>query len=136
MKLRALLAVATAAAALTGCGTKAADLFIVNRGGSTPHAQLTMLVNEEGNVNCNGGPTLKLSDPQLVTARTIQEETQQAASSNLSLPPQPGSVLHYYLREEGGSIRFSDNSAGQPAILRQLQLFVVQVAQQVCHLPE
>ena len=136
MKLRALLAVATAAAALTGCGTKAADLFIVNRSGSTPHAQLTMLVNEEGNVNCNGGPTLKLSDPQLVTARTIQEETQQAASSNLSLPPRPGSVLRYYLREEGGSIRFSDNSAGQPAILRQLQLFVVQVAQQVCHLPE
>ena len=136
MKLRALLAVATAAAALTGCGTKAADLFIVNRSGSTPHAQLTMLVNEEGNVNCNGGPTLKLSDPQLVTARTIQEETQQAASSNLSLPPQPGSVLHYYLREEGGSIRFSDSSTGQPAILRQLQLFVVQVAQQVCHLPE
>jgi hypothetical protein len=33
-------------------------------------------------------------------------------------------------------VRFSDNSEHQPGVLRQLQLFVVQAAQQVCHLPE
>ena len=55
-------------------GIKAADLFIVQRSGRAPHARLTLLVNEEGGVNCNGGPTLKLSDPQLVKARAIQEE--------------------------------------------------------------
>lgn len=123
--------------ALGACtGVKAADLFIVYRSGSTPHARLTMLVNEEGNVHCNGGTTLKLSDSQLVRARAIQEELHDAATSHLSLPPGAGSVLSYYVREENGNVRFSDSSAGQPPVLRQLQLFVLQTAQQVCHLPE
>jgi hypothetical protein len=123
--------------ALGACtGVKAADLFIVYRSGSTPHARLTMLVNEEGNVHCNGGPTLKLSDSQLVRARAIQEELHDAATNHLSLAPGAGSVLSYYVREENGNVRFSDNSAGQPPVLRQLQLFVLQTAQQVCQLPE
>jgi hypothetical protein len=33
-------------------------------------------------------------------------------------------------------VRFSDNSVRQPAVFRQLALFVLQTAQQVCHLPE
>ncbi len=128
--------VLSAALLLGGCGgVKAADLFLVTRSGSGPGAQLTLLVNEEGGVRCNGGPTLKLNDSQLVQARAIQEDMHSAASANLSLPPQPGSVLSYVVREESGTIRFSDNSAGQPRVLQQLALFVLQVAQQVCHLP-
>ncbi len=131
--LLALLAVVSAA----GCGgVKAADLFLVKRSGSTPHARLTMLVNEEGNVTCNGGPVLKLSDHQLVIAKATQEELEEAASSNLVLPPAPGSVFEYNVRDEDGTVRFSDNSPHQPGVLHQLQLFVVEAAQQVCHLPE
>ena len=33
-----------------------------------------------------------------------------------SLPPRPGSVFRYALREESGTVSFSDNSTGQPAI--------------------
>jgi hypothetical protein len=132
-----LLVALAAASVLAGCGgVKAADLFIVYRGGSTPHARLTLLVNEEGGVHCNGGPTLKLSDPALVQARAIQEELHDAAASHLSLAPGPGSVLSYYVRDENGTVSFSDNSAKQPKVLRQLQLFVLQTAQQVCHLPQ
>jgi hypothetical protein len=124
-----------AAAALAGCGgLRAADLFIVYRSGSTPQARLTLLVNEEGGVRCNGGPTLKLSDSQLVQARAIQEELHDAASSHLSLLPLAGSVLSYYVRDADGTVSFSDNSPRQPAVLRQLALFVLQTAQQVCHL--
>jgi hypothetical protein len=120
-----------------GCGgIKAPDLFIVYRTGSGPGARLTLLVNEEGGVNCNGGPTLKLSDPQIVQARTIQEDLQSPAGKHLALPARPGSVLSYYLRDENGTVRFSDNSAGQPAVFRQLALFVLQTSQQVCRLPE
>ncbi len=129
------LAVAVLAAGCGG-GVTAPDLFIVYRSGSTPHARLTLLVNEEGGVNCNGGPTRKLDDPQIVKARDIQEEIHDEASSHLYLAPKPGSVLSYYLRDENGTVRFSDNSAHQPAVLRQIQLFVLQTAQQVCRLPE
>jgi len=130
------LCVFAAAIVAAGCGVSAADLFIVYRTGATPQARLMLLVDEEGGVRCNGGPTLKLSDPQIVKAREIQEDLQQPASSHLSLPPRAGSVLSYSVRDENGTVRFSDNSAGQPAVLHKLQLFVLQTAQEVCHLPQ
>jgi hypothetical protein len=133
MILGALAAVVLAG----GCGgVQAADLFLIQRSGSTPHARLTMLVNEEGGVTCNGGPVLKLSDHQLVIAKATQEELHDASFSSLSLPPSPGSVFTYSVRDEDGTFHFSDNSAHQPGVLHQLQLFVVETAQQVCHLPE
>jgi hypothetical protein len=135
--VRLAVAAVAAAAALAGCGgVKPADLFIVTRSGATPHAHLTLLVNEEGGVHCDGGAALKLSDPQLVQARAIQEELRDAASAGLSLPPRPGSVLSYVVRDENGTVRFSDNSGGQPHVLRELALFVLQVSQQVCHRAE
>jgi hypothetical protein len=123
---------------VAGCGGVAApDLFIVYRAGSTPQAHLTLLVNEEGGVSCNGRAVAqKLSDPQIVKAREIQEELLKPSSSHLSLPPRAGSVLSYYVRDESGNVRFSDNSAGQPAVFRKLQLFVLQTAQKICHLAE
>jgi len=129
-----VLAVATVALA-GGCGgIQPPDLFIVQRSGSVAGARLTLLVNEEGGVSCNGGATLKLSDPALVQARAIQEELLNLANTHLSLPAQPGSVLAYYVRDEHGTVRFADNSAGQPKALHSLALFVLQTAQQICHL--
>jgi hypothetical protein len=131
----AIVAIAVAVV-VGGCGgIKAPDLFIVERAGTVTGAGLTLVVNEEGGVRCNGGQTLKLGDPQLVEARALQEELHELASKHTTLPPGSRSVLSYYLREESGTVRFSDNSAGQPHILRRLALFVLQTAQQVCHLP-
>ncbi len=45
-------------------------------------------------------------------------------------------MLSYYVRDVDGTVRFSDNSAAQPPVLRQLALFVLQTAQQVCHLSQ
>jgi hypothetical protein len=133
----AALGAVAAAALLAGCGgIKAPDIFIVERSGSAPGARLTVLVNEEGGVRCNGGPTLKLSDPQLVQARAIQEDLQTPASQHVSLPPRPGSVFSYHLRDENGSVAFADNSAGQPKVFHNLALFVLQVAQSPCKLPQ
>jgi hypothetical protein len=129
-------------ALLAGCGgISAPDLFIVKRSGSGPHAKLTLLVNEEGAVHCNGtgtsaGHKLKLSDPALVEARAIQEDLEEPSADHISLAPGAKSVLSYYVRNEHGYVRFSDNSAGQPQVFRELALFVLQTAQRVCHLPE
>lgn len=126
-----------AAGLMAGCGgLKAPDLFLVQRFGGGAGARLTLLVNEEGGVRCNGGPMLKLGDAQLVDARAIQEDLHGPASAHLSLPARPGSVLSYEVREESGTVRFSDNSSREPAVLRRLALFVLQTAQQVCHLAE
>jgi hypothetical protein len=128
------LAVVLAAA---GCGgPRPADLFILERSGSTPHARLTLLIDEQGGVHCNGGPTRHLSDAALVQARALTEELHNPAAAGLRLPAQPGSVFGYRLRDADGSVGFADNSAGQPKVLHNLALFVLQTAQQVCGLPE
>ena len=138
----AVCAVLAGCAALAGCGgISAPDLFVVKRTGSGPHAKLALLVNEEGGVHCNGvgasaGHKLKLSDPALVEARAIQEDLEEPSANHVSLAPGAKSVLSYYVRDEHGFVRFSDDSAGQPKVFRQLALFVLQTAQRVCHLPE
>ena len=120
-----------------GCGgVLSPDLFIVYRSGSVPAAKLTMLVNEEGVVHCNGGPARHLSDPQIIEARTIQEDLEDPATKHESLPAKPASVLSYYLRDANGTVRFSDNSPHQSAAMRKLVAFVLTVAQGVCGLPQ
>ncbi|HEX4188084.1 MAG TPA: hypothetical protein VHY83_09320 [Solirubrobacteraceae bacterium] len=137
----AVAALATALTALSlslsACGgIIAPDLFVVARVGPAHGQQLTLLVNEEGAVHCNGISAPKLSDAQLVQARAIQEDLKEPASKHLVLAPAPGSVTTYYVRDEAGTVRFADNSHGQPPVLRRLALFVLQTAQQVCHLPQ
>lgn len=138
MRTLLLLCALASALALAACGgITAPDLFIVQRSGATPHARLTLIVNEEGGVVCNGAKSkLKLSDSEIVKARAIQEEIKEQASKHLSLAAGPGSVLSYRLRDQDGAVSFADNSRGQPKVLRELALFVLQTAQQVCHLPE
>jgi len=82
------------------------------------------------------GHKLKLGDAALVEAREIQEDLEEPAADHLSLPPAAKSVLSYSVSDEHGTVRFSDNSARQPKVFRQLALFVLQTAQQVCGLPE
>jgi hypothetical protein len=119
----------------TGCGggVLSGDLFEVKRSGSVPGAALTLVVNEGGTVRCNGGKPLPISDPQLVLARGIQEELKEAVASHQDLAPRAGSVFSYYLRDEEGYVRFSDNSTGQSKIMRELQGFVLDVGRGVCH---
>lgn len=120
---------------IAGCGggVRAPDLFLLERSGPGP--RLTLLVNEEGGLRCDGGRELKLSESQIVQARAIQEELKTPAGEHTSLPARAGSVFAYRLRDENGSVSFADNSARQPKVFRNLALFILQTAQQVCHLP-
>jgi hypothetical protein len=119
--------------ACCGGGIVSPDLFIVQRSGNVAGASLALLVNDGGTVRCDGGPPKPISDSQLVQARGIQEELKQAASKHLSLPARSGSVLSYYLRDQDGTVRFSDNSAGQSKVMRELQALVLDVGRAVCH---
>jgi hypothetical protein len=136
--VRVAVATLAAAAVLTGCGesVELPDLFLVQRTGGLPGEKLTVVVNEGGTVHCDNGPARQLSDPQLVLARGITEELQSASAKHLSLPPRPGSVFSYYVRDAEGTLRFADNSAGQPSALHHLAYLVLEVAQKVCGLSQ
>jgi hypothetical protein len=118
--------------AACGGGIASPDLFIVQRSGSVAGASLTLLVNDGGTVRCDGGPPKRISDAQLVRARGIQEELQEIASKHVVLAPKPGSVLSYYLRDQDGTVRFSDNSAGQGKVMHELQALVLEVGRAAC----
>ena len=50
-------------------GSSPATCSCSTRTDPSTHSTLTMLVNEEGGLRCNGGRELKISDPALVEAR-------------------------------------------------------------------
>ncbi len=127
--------VVAATLAVAGCGehVELPDLFVATRMGGGE--KLTVLINEGGAVRCNGGRVHQLSDPQLIQARGVTEELQVPSSKHLSLPPRPGSVFRYVVRDAEGAVRFADNSAHQPSALHHLQYLVLEVAQRVCGLP-
>ncbi len=133
----ALAGAAAALVAAAGCGgVQAADLFLVTRDGPAPHERLTLLVNEEGGVTCNGQKAGRLDDPQIVEARAIQEDLKEPATAHLRLAPAPGSVVRYQVRDADGTVVFAENSRNQPDVLRKLQLLVLQTSQRICHLAD
>ena len=135
-----LAAALGAAALLAGCGGPSADLYLVERAGSTPGARLTMLVGDGGTVTCNRGPQEPITSAQLIEARAIadglngDEEEPGPAARGVELAPQPGSVFRYRVRSEAGVVAFSDNSKGQPEAFYRLARLTRRLAKEACGL--
>jgi hypothetical protein len=119
---------------LGGCGSPGADLFVAHRTGSVRGAELTVRAVDDGEVVCNG-TRHPLSSGMLIDARVLARDLAGPARSGLSLPPAPGSVLAYAIRTADGTVRFSDDSAHQPAVLRRAAFLVRRLAVGPCGLP-
>lgn len=133
------VALAPAAMLAAGCGSRAADLFVVQRSGSIPGADLKLVLSDDGRANCNGGPDKQITSAQLIDARDILRElqgqdTKGPADKRLNLPPGPASILRYRVRVEGGSVAFSDTSRGQPKEFFRLAQLVRDIAKGPCGL--
>jgi hypothetical protein len=132
---RALAAALTglAVAAAAGCGNRTTpDLFALERYGSVPGARLSLRVNDNGQVRCNGGERRRLPDQQVLDAREIARELNEVAPRTLAR--RPGSILRYRLELEEGTVRFADNSRGQEEAMALTQAFARRVAREVCGL--
>jgi hypothetical protein len=128
LALAALLALAAA-----GCGSPAADLFVVSRSGADRNANLTMLVSDDGTVTCNGAKH-DIPNDRLLDARRLTRDLSKQAELHLVLPPKPGSVLSYRVRMEAGTVSFSDTSRPLPTAFTQLEVFTKNVSEDVCGL--
>ncbi len=133
-------------AALAGCSSPApADLFVVDRTGSIPGAELRLRVTDDGGAYCNGGPRREISSAQLIEARTLRraldgdddgdERTPGLAERALDLPPGRVSTLRYRVRSEGGVVAFSDTSPRQPQAFYRLAKLTRDLAKGPCGLP-
>jgi hypothetical protein len=132
----ALVAVAAAvAAAVAGCGSEPADLFVVDRAGAVPGARLNLRVTDDGRASCNRRPLVDISSEQLVDARDIEREIEPLARRGLALEAGDGSILRYRVVTEEGTLRFADTSRGQPPPLFALAKLTRDVAKGPCGLP-
>ncbi len=122
---------AVLALALAGCGSPAADLFVVQRSGDDPKANLRLLVSDDGTVTCNG-KRHPLTGDQLLEARELTRSLSPQAELNLALPAGPNSVLAYKVRMEAGTLAFADTSRPLPRSLTELTVFTKDVSENVC----
>jgi hypothetical protein len=127
-------AVVLAALVLSGCGSPAADLFLVNRSGADRNANLTLLVSDDGTVTCNGGKRHEIPNAKLLDARKLTRELSPQAELHLVLPPRQGTVLSYKVRMEAGTVAFSDTSRPLPTGFAELEIFTKSIAEDVCGL--
>jgi hypothetical protein len=118
-------------ALLAGCGAQPPDLFLVERSGPDPAANLEMVVSDGGTVTCNGSEH-KLDGDRLLRARAIARELAKAAELGLELPPGPGANLSYKVSLEAGHVEFSDTSKGNPQAFFELAAFTKDVSERVC----
>ncbi|HYB28366.1 MAG TPA: hypothetical protein VEF89_17260 [Solirubrobacteraceae bacterium] len=119
-----------AAVLLAGCGldVEAPDLFLVTRTGPGP--KLTMLVNASGTIACNGGKPKQLPDPLLLQARDLASSLEKDVKLRFS--PNAHSVFTYTVQVQNGTFKFPDTAASARKELAQLELFVVQAANDPC----
>jgi hypothetical protein len=120
--------------AAAGCGGGAGDLFAVERTGDVPGAKLRLIVNDGGELTCNDAKPKAMPDKLLLDARAIATDLEDPAQHSLDLKAGPQSVLQYVVHTPDGTVRFADDSPGQPDVTQQLAYFTRQAAQQVCGL--
>ena len=130
--MRALALVVACAAALSACGlnVQLPDLFLVTRSGES--GKLRLVVNESGDVRCNGGRQKMLTSAQLITARDLADNLADDAKAKLTIPVPPTAVYSYTVKLQQGTISFPDRAATTHKYLGQLEAFVLQVGQQYC----
>jgi hypothetical protein len=116
---------------LAGCGSAPPDLFVVERSGPDPAANLTMRVTDGGQVFCNGKEHALDSD-RLLKARQLTRDLGKQAELGLELPPGPNANLSYKVLLEAGTVAFSDTSKGNPPSFFQLAAFTKDVSERVC----
>jgi hypothetical protein len=132
---RAAAAIAAVAALAAGaCGSEARDLFVVDRSGAIPGAQLSLRITDDGRASCNDRPLVDITSAQLVQARAAERDLEDPAKAHLRLPPGPQPVLSYHVRTEDGAATWSDDSRRQPAVLFEVAKLTRDVARGVCHL--
>jgi hypothetical protein len=130
VRFPALVLAAAAALAIAGCGGPSADLFVVQRTGSVPGANLKMLVSD-GSVRCNGGREIEITSRQLLLGRAIATDLEDVHQSDI--PAVKPVIFGFTVRSESGTLRFAD-VVQRPRVLPRLVRLVRDLARRACGL--
>jgi hypothetical protein len=118
--------------ALAGCGQPAPDLFVVERSGADPGADLRLVVSDGGTVRCNDAEPEALDADRLLRARELARDLEEPTALGLELGRRAGTVLSYRVLSPGGTVAFSDTSPQRPPVFDRIAGFTDDVAENVC----
>lgn len=114
-----------------GCGTPSADLFVIERSGDVPDADLELLVSDGNRVECDGKPA-EMSSEQLLDAREIADDLVPLLKDDFTLPPGDQPVMRFKVTGEDGVVEFSDASRPLPPVFTNLMVLTRAISKQSC----
>ena len=125
------------AASLAGCGTPSADLFVVERTGDLPDAELDLLVGDGGAVECDGDRARR-SPATGCSRRASWPTTSRRCSTRRPAPAAPArrSLLRFRVIGEGGRGRGSPTPRRglPPELARVIALHAARWPREACGL--
>ena len=122
---------ALVAAALAGCGTESADLFVVERDGELPDAKLTIVVGDGTTVECDGEER-PFANELLLDARQLAKDLEPLLDRRTRLPVPSQALLRFRVFNDVGEVRFADASPRLPPELGRLIVLTRAIAQDSC----
>ena len=129
---------AIARALLAGCGgIEAPDLFIVNAAVAARAREADAARQRRRGRDCNGGARAEAERSAARRGARDPGRTARTGRATPALAPRPGlGARATSVRDENGTVTFSRQLARPAEGAAPAALFVLQAAQQVCHLPE
>ena len=133
MSRRLSTAAAVVAAVLLGCGGGAGDLLAIEvSGGPAGQIAQRIVVTENGQASCNGGPQEAIPNERLIQAREVEREAEGLATRAADLTTREPAARQYVLRTNAGTVRWSEGSPRLPQELGKAALLALQLGRSAC----
>ena len=131
-------ALAGAAAALAlapaACGGSSGDLMSIDVSGGAARRSQRIVVQDNGQATCNGGPLTDIGSSALIEARDLERELKDPAEDARTFPSAtPGAAgATYVARTNDGTVRWQETARGLPPVLPRVVLFALQQGRKLC----
>jgi hypothetical protein len=130
--MRRLTAALLAAAALAGCGGSPGDLLAIDVHGGAAARDQRIVIENNGNATCNGGPSRDIGSDALIDAREIERDLKDDAARAAVYEPGNSRGADYVARTKDGTVRWQEGARGLPEVLPRTQLFALQQGRVLC----
>jgi hypothetical protein len=132
MRVRSLATAALVAATVGGCGGSPGDLMAIRMSGGPAAVDQMIVVRVDGGASCNRGPLREITNSQLLAADAIVRDAKPYAARAQSFAAGRAGGRAFELRDQDGTVRWYETSAGVPPVLARAELFALRLAPALC----
>jgi hypothetical protein len=132
MSARGALTAALAALAFAGCGSSPGDLLAIESSGGPANLNQTIVVRVDGSASCNRGAQREITSSRLLEADALVRDAKPYTTRAQTFAATRPGARTFVLRDQDGTVRWSESSAGLPAVLPRAELFALQLAPELC----